>query len=846
MKFQNNQRGSILVVMVVAIVLGMMAMSVGLKMAIHSQAFSRVFAKSKTNFEAEGILKLMERISQLYFQTNIVYSNAALTAFIAPYIATIQPANYNIVDWRVDIGSASAIGAIRSGPFRGMQADSHIVKYWITLKELATGVKTSVYVEGEISAITFTQFAGFSFGDFNSWSGVNSLLLNGRVHTNKNFCGGGNPEMDILYLSAVGLINHLNSAGAPCGPTYGYILQVKISNGAIDVPLIPNATSGCLNCDGSGMAWADYALSRWNGHVQDKSFSVPALKLPTTSLPLVQNIYRFGDPIGINQAERFLVDPVRAADAPDIVGLKIATKADIRIINGVWYLKNLVLPNDWPGIPIWSDHPGSFTTTDEEGVEGFHNVGQEDIRTSFIARYGAALATRWVGGETPKKFSYYEFNTALNQMNDNAEGIVSYGNLYRQALDQWLPGFYAKNIGVSNSLCQPAVLCNDISCTGQPNLIRNFNSPLSCANGVNPSRAARLLNSTRSGFRFGMWMVATVPAAEGNAKSKILPMNIDIQALQNALSCNFNPATPADIAKTHPGELGCYFTSWGLMHREFNGIIYITNTWKGQMQGFGIGHAGRQPHMQNTLDASFAPGTNTDINQIAVSHPAQHSALPFELCSTSLAGQNFDANGLFKIPNCVQYNLLVAGANKLRTRPSDIRIINAKDLDHTILTHGLSIVSNINVFLQGDVNTNSDTTTAIAAPWTPLLVGANNILLHSKNWSDDNDRWDVLPASLVGLRTAETTQYNLALITSQFPFFMNENWVGKTTIVRSPLLLFYDPAFDNMGAFGTTGTTTFDPGNFDMKYDSHFEYLANQPPGLPFMNVFSTNGWLIK
>ena len=220
--------------------------------------------------------------------------------------------------------------------------------------------------------------------------------------------------------------------------------------------------------------------------------------------------------------------------------------------------------------------------------------------------------------------------------------------------------------------------------------------------------------------------------------------------------------------------------------------------------------------------------------------------MPFELCSTSLAGQNFDANGLFKIPDCARYDLSSAAPLKLRTRPSDIRLINAKDIDHGILVHGLSFISNINVFLQGDVNTNSDTTTAISLPWTPVLVGANNILLQSKAFSDDSDRWDVMPSTLVGQRKAETTQYNLALITSQFPFFMNEDWTGKATIVRSPLLMFYDPAFDNLGPFGTTGTTTFDVGAFDMKYDSHFEYLANQPPGLPFMNVFSTNGWLIK
>ncbi len=846
MKILFNQRGNILLVMVVAVVLGMMSMSIAMQLANHSYFFSRVFAKSKTNYEAEGILKLLERISQTYFQTHIVYSNASLTAFIAPYIASIQPLNYTIIDWKVDIGATSAIGAIRSGAFKGMQADSHIVKYWVTLQETAKLIKTSVYVEGEISAITFTQFAGFSFGDFNSWSGVNSLTLNGRVHTNKNFCGGGNPEMDMFYLSAVGLIHHLNSNGNPCGPTYGYTLQTKISSGAFDLALVPNADSGCLNCDGTGLNWPDYALNRWNGHVQDQAFAVPPLNLPTTSKPDVQNIYRFGDPIGVNQPERFLVDPVRGTDAADVAGLKFAMKADIRIINGVWYLKNPNNINDWPGIQVWSDHPGRFKTTDEQGLEGFHDVGQDDIRDWFIAKFGAIMSVRWAGGESPKKYSYYEYNSGLDQMNDNIEGVISYGNLFRNAPDQWVPGFYAKNIGASSSVCGPATLCTDGGCNLAPDKVRSFNAPLICASGINPSRPARLINATRSGFRFGMWIQAAVPANEGDAKSRILPMNFDIAALQDALKCNFNPLNPGNPLVDHPGELGCYFTTWGMMHREFNGIIYITNTWKDQMQGFAGGHAGRQPYMQNAQDLIFAPATNIDLNQIAISHPGQQSALPFELCSKSLAGHKFDANGLFKIPDCARYDLSAAGANKLRTRPSDIRIINAQNIDHNILVHGLSIVSNINVFLQGDMNTNSDTTTALAVPWTPVLVGANNILLQSKLWSDDNDRWDVMPATLVGTRKADTTQYNLVMITSQFPFFMNEDWTGKTTIIRSPLLMFYDGAFDNLGPFGTTGTTTFDPGALDMKYDSHFEYLANQPPGLPFMNVFSTNGWLIK
>ena len=65
--------------------------------------------------------------------------------------------------------------------------------------------------------------------------------------------------------------------------------------------------------------------------------------------------------------------------------------------------------------------------------------------------------------------------------------------------------------------------------------------------------------------------------------------------------------------------------------------------------------------------------------------------------------------------------------------------------------------------------------------------------------------------------------------TSEWPSEYLYKFIIPTDIKKIQEL---EKAFDNMGAFGTTGTTTFEPGIFDMKYDSHFEYLANQPPGL--------------
>ena len=772
--------------------------------------------------------------------TKEVYSNSELAAYIRPYIPQIQPPGFTITAWNVDVNTIGSIESVPSGAFRGMQSDARNVQFWLTLKQNSSGKTSSLHIEGRTAAITFTQFSAFSFSDFNIISGVNSLDFIGRVHTNGDFCAGGVPNLKATYLTVAGKIYHPNTGGGPCVGPYGFVFHNYVSDGSVTPPeILKTALSGCTNCGGSGLNWAAYALARWNGHLQDVSFGVPPLNLPISSQPLVQNLMTTNT-IYPNDDERFLIDPLIGGEPEDVKTMKFAYKADIRIINGVWYLKNPANINDWPGIPIWSDHPGHFGTTNEEGIEGVHNVGQSDIAAWFIA-FGSATGIRWAS-EAPKKFSFYEINPTTNRLNDNAEGIISYGNVFRSGVNQYIPGFYNSNTPTNNVFC-PGEACTDVLCAASPNLVHSFQSPMLCASGnLGASRPARIINATRSGFRYGIFYTSSLPAGERGSRANILPMNFDLRAFQDALSCNFDPANPLDLAKDHPGELGCYFKTTGLMGRPFNGIIYITNTWKNQMQGLTGGtYGGRPPHQLYGADAIFAPATNSDTDQVNISHPAQQRALPFELCSSSVFGQNFDADGFFKIPDCARYDLASAAANKLRTRPSYLRILNASNLNIP-----LSIVSNLDIFLQGDINTSSDTSTALASPWQPLLIAGNQLIPLSGAWSDDSERWDVAPSTLAASRIAADTHYNFAMMGGQFPFLPNENWAGKTMFIRSPLLMPYSANFDNLTATVSVGDNTWRSGPLDMKYDPHFEALANQPPGIPFMNIFAITGWQKK
>lgn len=52
--------------------------------------------------------------------------------------------------------------------------------------------------------------------------------------------------------------------------------------------------------------------------------------------------------------QRFVVDPVLRNEPADVREQKLAFRADLRIINGVWYVPDPSAPH-LPGLPIWSD-----------------------------------------------------------------------------------------------------------------------------------------------------------------------------------------------------------------------------------------------------------------------------------------------------------------------------------------------------------------------------------------------------------------------------------------------------------------------------------------------------------
>ena len=119
------------------------------------------------------------------------------------------------------------------------------------------------------------------------------------------------------------------------------------------------------------------------------------------------------------------------------------------------------------------------------------------------------------------------------------------------------------------------------------------------------------------------------------------------------------------------------------------------------------------------------------------------------------------------------------------------------------------------------------------------------VIYFSNNWRDQNARWDV-PTGSLG-RDASNTTYNVALMKYRPQLLLNENWGGKTITINGPQILphysIYPEIIEN---YSIGGSTWVPPSSEINRYDPHYQYIINQPPGVPFISVFATSGWKTK
>jgi len=740
--------------------------------------------RRKAFYVCDGMSRTLVKASQQYF-LNVTNPNAAgLKAALdtvggGASLPNLTPPGYT-ASYTVTTNSTGAgTGVIPNGPFSGMNAQLNE----LTLDLTASGPNNRTCKTKEaltVGLIGLFQFFAFTDGP-NEISNAAPITVNGRMHSNGDFCANsfaaGAAGTYLTRVTASGRFRHMNNCvhAAPGGSGVGVFIRDAAGTGwvAVNAPL-----------DGTSAGWQAYANTVLGKNVQDQAHAVQDLRIPFTVNPQMQSGLNMDGAVSNNNTSfRFFIDPVLGTDNNQIREERLSWQADLRIINGVWYRND----GSWPGIPIYSDHRTSYSTTNAEGIEGATpNVDQATI-----------------GGSTTQ-YSYYDGAVPAN---DLTPGVISYGSLVRTpggagtAVATWSPGAWC-----GGALVDPAVVATPASVT--------VPQPAPCDTFAN--EADFYLQGTREGFTDHR---VRSMSATGPNQGHMLPINFDIAQFQAAM------------LNATPGELGDVFTA------GFNGIVWITQTWDGQMSGLGGGQANLWPQMPSPTVVA--------------------TGLPVNFCTPG-GGGDMTGSGLaqFNEPACPAPLAVPAAPNPPVLPggnpgvPNAVRLINGADISNAVFPQGLTIATNLPGYIVGNFNSGSQT----PANWIPVLFAADSVSYLSNAWDDANSRWgDTTSYDVAPTRLASATTYLLASFSGStpatpgnagggfinFPRFL-ERWSGQPCVITGSLV----QGFASVYATQPWHLTNYyRPPNRVWAFDTNFSFVVNQPPGTPTFMVSAIRSW---
>jgi hypothetical protein len=449
----------------------------------------------------------------------------------------IMPPGVTMTEFRVNVVPTTGFRTIASGPFKNVVVRDSGMSVYIEGRDDGTGRVCHVldtFFTGTLSAF---QFSLFGAGDANFYV-HNDVSSPVPVYASGDLCIGGFSGKT-LSVPTVGAGDDLHTPG---GGTTRRRRHRRRTRGPIVCPG-PTPGGGTALVNGLPYNQPDYVASFDQANV---------LQLPVTTVPQMQ-----GDNGADLLSTRWLTDPVLLNhDNQAVQALKEADLADIRIIDGVWFLRD---GSPWPGKAVWSDHPGQNVAAIGElrALIGGRNIGAEDIHQQLISDGVVASGASW----PPRRFSWYETDAAglidgraASPGGAHNVGVVSYGTV---AFDAVRGGYVPASWSSLSS--------SGVDQCGTAGAFTPFDA---CIGVGTPSGA--ILDATRSGFQdYNAAHRASLTAQEKN----VLPLNIDVAALRDAL------------ADTTAGELGSYFQASGVVGHPFNGLIWVSATWGNQLIG---------------------------------------------------------------------------------------------------------------------------------------------------------------------------------------------------------------------------------------------------------------------
>ncbi|MDP2340031.1 MAG: hypothetical protein Q8O67_03660 [Deltaproteobacteria bacterium] len=405
-----------------------------------------------------------------------------------------------------------------------------------------------------------------------------------------------------------------------------------------------NGPSFVANLPPQGYLWGKSA-SNSAGRVEGRTMTTAPLTLPeapTHMTPTPTDLRFLLQQPGTGHPAAVVTPP------PEPLGNRIAFSADLRIIDGEWFLRDPDRPAAWPGVPLWSDHPCSDATS----------IGpcSNTVGSSSGDWFNDAVVRR-------RLYSRYERNA--NGFLDSAggAGVVSYGSIVGgSGGDAFEPAGFA-----------PASLCSNDPGT--------FRKPVECVS-TDPSNdgpRAALADAARAGFR------------DPDLDVSRTPINVDVGLLGTAM---------ATLGKGELGDFLCLPLARGVpgtCRRVFNGIVYIS-------ANRGSPTTTAPPFTPIASDARVAP------------------KLPWPLCGELSSGQ--DALETGEDPGYFDELVQRGCADDDFARIDSVRLMRASDLSafqHT----GLTVVSDLPVYLQGDWNVDGASAGARSAIMTERFTAVS-------------------------------------------------------------------------------------------------------------------------
>ena len=307
-----------------------------------------------------------------------------------------------------DVDASSTFGQVGLGRFSGMNGQRRTFTYDLALRR-SGGSTCRTTATIDTVRVPLSELALFSVDDLRicpSWQ-TTDVTRFARYHVNGDLVVGRHA---LPKTTATGSINagcgdtELTICGAD-GPCIGTAGGVAIAAAAASAGLLGDLVTDLLADGQRGTSELKYPASlsnSWRGQFVEE---------PGATDPVLSNAGSL----------RYLVDPPTTTDDSAAMTNRLARLAQIRILDGVWYLND----GTWPGLTIWSDHGGEFTLQAEDSAEehqligGSREIGQGDL-------FGATV---------PKRFSYYR----AGAMPTGGRPVVSYGELASSG-DHWEPG----------------------------------------------------------------------------------------------------------------------------------------------------------------------------------------------------------------------------------------------------------------------------------------------------------------------------------------------------------------------------------------------------------------------